>query len=588
MGGRGLSTSRCRRLGGGDAAVIAGHEQCPKTAGPAGVIVFEAPVLLFGGCYSNFQATRALLDWAAQHGFAPKNMICTGDIIAYGADAQATLRLVRDAGIRSIAGNCEVSLAAEAADCGCGFAPDSPCDALAAAWYAHAAGEVDGDDRQFMAALPKTLVFEMGGKTFRVVHGNVERINAFVFPSASNLELSRQLDMAGTDAVIAGHCGVPFTRRIGSKIWHNPGAIGMPANDGTPRVWFSILEVRSGKIFFTPHAQTYDFAAAAAAMRAKNLPEGYAAALETGIWPSFDILPAAERPWSGIALESRRTSGPAPVQPLQKLETLWVNTGTLCNLACQNCFMESTPTNDTLAYISAADFENLLRASPAGVAEIGFTGGEPFLNPGLPAMLETALAAGKTALVLTNAMRPMQRHLAALRELVAAYPEKLAFRVSLDHYDAPHHDALRGANSFAASLAGLKLLDAMGARISVAARTPWGETETMMRAGFAQLFAAQGIGLEAQNPAHLTLFPEMDALSPAAPVTPAALAAVPPEKPLMCATSRMAVLRRGASAIEITPCTLLPDRTLLDFDEPVTLDHPHCARFCVYGGAVCG
>ena len=258
------------------------------------------------------------------------------------------------------------------------------------------------------------------------------------------------------------------------------------------------------------------------------------------------------------------------MQTLERLETLWVNTGTLCNLACQNCFMESTPANDALAYMPLADVRDLLRAAPESVEEIGFTGGEPFMNPDIIKMLEVTLAAGKSALVLTNAMRPMRRHERALQSLITAYSETLMVRVSLDHYEAGRHDALRGENSFAASLAGLRFLVGAGAKISVAARTPWGETEAMMRAGFARLFAA-----------------EMDGLSPVEPVTAAAMAAVPAETPLMCATSRMAVLRKGASGIEITPCTLLPGRTLDGLDDAVTLDHPHCGRFCVYGGASC-
>jgi hypothetical protein len=246
--------------------------------------------------------------------------------------------------------------------------------------------------------------------------------------------------------------------------------------------------------------------------------------------------------------------------------------------------MESTPTNDALAYMTLADVKELLRAAPETVREIGFTGGEPFMNPDIMAILEVTLDAGKSALVLTNAMRPMQRYAGGLKSLIASHREKLRLRVSLDHYECSRHDALRGEASFAAGLAGLRFLAGAGARISVAARTPWGETEAMMRAGFAMLFAAHAVPLDAQNPADLILFPEMDALSPAEPVT---AAAVPAEKPLMCATSRMAVLRKGARRIEITPCTLLPGRTLDGFEEPVTLDHPHCARFCVYGGASC-
>jgi predicted phosphodiesterase len=548
---------------------------------------FRRPLLLFGGCYSNLQAITALLAKADEWGIPRENMLNTGDIIAYGADAAASLRLIRAEGIASIAGNCEQQLARNEADCACGFAPDSPCNALAAEWYRHARSEIDDGDRAYMAGLPNHMSFTAGGKTIRIFHGNAERINAFVFPSASNLELSRQLDLAGADIVIAGHAGIPFTRHAGGKIWHNPGSIGLPANDGTPRTWFSTLDILDGEIILIPHWLDYDFRAAAAAMRAKNLPEGYAAALETGIWPSQDILPAADRIWAGIPFEQRDTAEPAPLLPLDRLATLWVNTGTLCNLACTNCFMESTPLNDSLSYMTLAAFRALLRDAPASLTEIGFTGGEPFMNPDIIPMLETALAAGKSALVLTNAMRPMRHHHTALATLIAAHRHRLAIRVSLDHHDAARHDALRGANTFAQSLAGLKTLAAAGARLSVAARTPWGETEAAMRAGFASLFAAESIPLNAENPADLILFPEMDTDSPAEHVTQAALAAIPPEKPLMCATSRMAVLRKGETTPDITPCTLLPNHTLPEIDSPVRLNHPHCAQFCVYGAASC-
>jgi predicted phosphodiesterase len=539
--------------------------------------------LLFGGCYSNLQATEALLEQAARLGIPPERILCTGDIIAYGADAAATLRLIGNSGIRSIAGNCEESLSTSAPDCGCGFVPGSPCDELATHWYAHAARQVNDEDRTYMAGLPKHLLVQSDGKRILIVHGNFERTNAFIFPSVSTLELDRQLTLAGADIIIAGHSGIPFTRHVGGKIWHNPGSIGMPANDGTPRGWFSTLEIHGDEIVITPRPLHYDHQAAARAMRLAGLPEGYAAALETGIWPSLDILPAGEKYFTGVRLEDQKAAEPPPSVKLERLETLWINTGTICNLACTKCFMESTPTNDSLVYFPLASLQTILAEAPPTLAEIDFTGGEPFMNPDILPMLEAALGAGKRVLVLTNAMRPMQRHATALGQLIAAYPGQLSLRVSLDHYLQDRHEALRGPDSFAPTINGLKFLAEAGAALSIASRTPWGETEAMMQAGFTRLFAEHGL------PAiPLILFPEMDScFSPALPVTDRALTEVPAEKPLMCRTSRMVVTRKGHTTPSITPCTLLPDRELSTWDEPVTLDHPHCAQFCVYGGASC-
>ncbi|MEZ5769796.1 MAG: radical SAM protein [Paracoccaceae bacterium] len=85
--------------------------------------------------------------------------------------------------------------------------------------------------------------------------------------------------------------------------------------------------------------------------------------------------------------------------------TLWFNTGTLCNIACTNCYIDSSPTNDALEYITAkevARYLNELAALGWPVEEIGFTGGEPFLNPGIIRMVEDALERGYRVLVLTS------------------------------------------------------------------------------------------------------------------------------------------------------------------------------------------
>src|ERR1700676_257773 len=90
---------------------------------------------------------------------------------------------------------------------------------------------------------------------------------------------------------------------------------------------------------------------------------------------------------------------------LESLDTLWFNTGTLCNLTCRHCYIESSPRNDLLAYLSTAEIAEYLdeiETLGLGTRSIGFTGGEPFLNPDLPEMLELALTRGFRALVLTN------------------------------------------------------------------------------------------------------------------------------------------------------------------------------------------
>src|SRR5262249_42204978 len=145
----------------------------------------DGPAIVFGGPYGNLEATRALLDEAARLGIPPRRIVCTGDVVAYGADAAATVDLVRAAGIHVVMGNCEESLASEAADCGCGHVPGSACDRLAAAGFAHADGELGADARAWMARLPRRIDLVIAGARFAVVHGGIDRINRFIFASTA-------------------------------------------------------------------------------------------------------------------------------------------------------------------------------------------------------------------------------------------------------------------------------------------------------------------------------------------------------------------------------------------------------------------
>ncbi len=280
---------------------------------------------------------------------------------------------------------------------------------------------------------------------------------------------------------------------------------------------------------------------------------------------------------------------------LRALRTLWFNTGTLCNLACANCYIDSSPRNDSLAYLSAAEVASFLDEVEAGgwpVEEVGFTGGEPFLNRALPAMLDDSLRRGHRALVLTNAMQPMRHHEAALLALRDRHGDRLGLRVSLDHHTQPVHEAERGPGSWDKALAGLGWLASRGFRVSVAGRRLAAEPEAGARAGYARLFEGLGLAADASDPAVLVLFPEMDRGADVPEITTACwgLLGKRPEQ-MMCASSRMVVKRRGEGRPVVAACTLLPElvlgHTLREAAGTVALNHPHCARFCVLGGASC-
>ena len=251
--------------------------------------------------YGNLEATEALLAKAESLGIPPPRILCTGDIAAYCADGQATVEHIRGAGIAVVQGNCEDSLGGDAEDCGCGFEAGTACDALSEQWYAYARQTLDNDAKSWMAGLPRCVTFTLAGRRMAAIHGGVGRANRFLFASTAEAELADELDAAGVEGIVAGHCGLPFTRRVGNRLWHNAGVIGLPANDGTPRVWYGVLRPTTDGIIVETHALEYDHDAAARKMAEWGL-RGYVETLHSGLWPSLEVLPDAERNATGQPL----------------------------------------------------------------------------------------------------------------------------------------------------------------------------------------------------------------------------------------------------------------------------------------------
>lgn len=295
--------------------------------------------------------------------------------------------------------------------------------------------------------------------------------------------------------------------------------------------------------------------------------------------------------------------------PFEKLETLWINTGSLCNIQCEHCYIFSSPKNDDLVYIRLEEVLPLLdeiKQLKLGTQEIAFTGGEPFMNPEMIPMAEAALSRGFSVLILTNAMAPMMRKKvrAGLLNLQERFGEQLNLRISLDHYTEEFHDKERGKGSFSKSLTGLDWLNENGFQFSIAGRSLWDECSDDVTNKFQNLFDDQGWALSASNPNHLMIFPEMDEQADKPEITEKCwdILSLSP-KDLMCSTSRMVVKRKGEDTVKVLPCTLLPYRADFEmgdtlakslkidggmFDKgAVKLCHIHCSKFCVLGGGSC-
>lgn len=268
--------------------------------------VIDAPLFIFGGPYSNLAATKRVLEIAQAHDIAPRNVVCTGDVVAYCAHAAESVAAVREAGIHVVMGNCEESLGEQLDDCGCGFEEGTACDVLSRSWFTYANARMDDDARAWMRGLPRTITGSIAGRRFAIIHGDSHNISGWVFASTPATAKQAHFEALDVDMIIGGHCGLPFIEQLADgRVWLNAGVVGMPANDGTPRGWYAVLTPDDdGGLTVTLDAFHYDTSSEVEAMNTFGLPVGYRDALDSGLWPNMDVLPETEQKQRGIALTS--------------------------------------------------------------------------------------------------------------------------------------------------------------------------------------------------------------------------------------------------------------------------------------------
>jgi MoaA/NifB/PqqE/SkfB family radical SAM enzyme len=185
---------------------------------------------------------------------------------------------------------------------------------------------------------------------------------------------------------------------------------------------------------------------------------------------------------------------PSPVVPLAHLDDLWFQVGgTLCNLECRHCFISCSPHNHTFGFLDLETVRRVLEESARlGVKEYYFTGGEPFLNRDMAAILELTLTYGP-ATVLTNGTVFKEEWLQRLATAEAASPYSLEFRVSIDGFTAADNDPIRGPGTFDRALRGVRQLVAHGfLPIITVTRTRDEGVDAALVEGFARLLRAHG------------------------------------------------------------------------------------------------
>ncbi len=262
----------------------------------------KGKILVFGGIYSNFQALQAIQKVAQNLNISPQNIINTGDVVAYCAQPEDCVQMIKKWNIHSIAGNVEIQIREGQEDCACDFTAGGTCDLLSKQWYPFAQSKLSKDSIDWMHSLPEFIQLEYATKQVTVLHGSYFNTSEFIFKSTDWKIKQQNFDATQSDVILAGHCGLPFTQQENNKYWLNAGVIGMPANNASTDVWYMILDDANDIFSYQHFSLKYDYATAKAKMLDLNLPQQYAKTLQTGLWDNCEILPEIETALQGKAI----------------------------------------------------------------------------------------------------------------------------------------------------------------------------------------------------------------------------------------------------------------------------------------------
>ncbi len=281
---------------------------------------------------------------------------------------------------------------------------------------------------------------------------------------------------------------------------------------------------------------------------------------------------------------------------LNKIENLWFNTGTLCNLKCNDCYIESSPTNKNLQYINLKEVKKYIKEikdNNFGTKYVGLTGGEPFMNPFIIDILDYLLKQKLQVLVLSNGMRPIKLKFEHL--LMLSNRNNLTIRISVDHYKKEYHESIRGINTWEKLLENIIWLNDKGFNLNIASKLNNNESEKSLRNGFNKLFKKNKIKINAFDKSELIVFPIMNSKNNTIEITQDCWKILnkSPDN-IMCSNSRMIVKRKNEIDTKVLSCTLITKdkafelgKDLASSEKKVFLNHPFCSQFCVLGNSSC-
>ncbi|MDH3719211.1 MAG: metallophosphoesterase [Planctomycetota bacterium] len=252
-------------------------------------------IACFGGVYSNYLALEAALRDISRRGVDA--IYCLGDLGAFGPHPDRVFPLLHDYGVQCLQGNYDDSVGNQLDDCQCGYT-DPRDNHFAQISYDYTLQNTSEKNRSFLRGLPKQLMIELGPHRVLLCHGSPRRTNEFLWESTTSTHFLDKLTCDfEADWILATHTGIKWHRPLDAgRGFTNVGVLGRPENDGTTRVWFTILNYAKAGITAEFVPVQYDHRRLADAMATEGLPDEFQQTILTGWWTTcLEVLPAKER-----------------------------------------------------------------------------------------------------------------------------------------------------------------------------------------------------------------------------------------------------------------------------------------------------
>lgn len=244
---------------------------------------------IFSDVHGNIHALKSVWEDIEQRN--PEEIYCLGDLVGYGAFPNEVIEFVRARSIPTVMGNYDQGVGLDLDDCGCACRTEWECE-LTDRSLLWSREHTTSENKAYLRSLAKELRISRAGLSLLLVHGSPRRINEYMYEDRAEATFERVAAAANSDLLFFGHTHLPYRKPVAGTLFVNTGSVGKP-KDGDPRAGYVLAELGE-QVKIEVIRVEYDVGAAAAAIRASDLPDEFAEQIETGGWlPAADALPAA-------------------------------------------------------------------------------------------------------------------------------------------------------------------------------------------------------------------------------------------------------------------------------------------------------